>query len=538
MKGDFSRVTFDRKAHFSSVLMQQGRVLLDADWNEQTAILLHYLQTLAADLIGPHGGPAGELGFAVSPTTQGTPPRIADLQIGAGRYYVDGLLCEVDSQTLYTAQPDWRGGEFGKDVTLPLLVYLDVWEKEVNSIEVPRIREVALGGPETALRSKVVWQVRFVQRADAAPLNLNVNNVKCRTFAFTNPWQTLVESLQPANRGRLAANAANAADDPTNPCIQSPEARYRGAENHLYRVEIHRGGPAGTATFKWSRDNGSVIFPIETINGPLLTLETLGRDATLGLETGNWVEIVDSETGFGSDPVALLQVHDVDPIAVSVTLSGTPAADPQKALYLRRWDHQEGDPTLGGLTILDGAAVVEAAASPKWLNLEDGIQIRFDTAGPYRAGDYWLIPARTETGDVDWPETNNVPDLLPPHGVEHHYAPLAVIFADGVAPPKTIDLRHTIIPIASCCPAVEVEHPAVVAPGTMIEFEAVVTPPIQSPVFNWTVDGGTIEPPGSQGILVRVRPNAGQQRVTATVIVRTLTGCVVSGRGTCVIAGP
>ena len=30
MKGDFSRITFDPKKHYSRVLMQQGRVQLDA----------------------------------------------------------------------------------------------------------------------------------------------------------------------------------------------------------------------------------------------------------------------------------------------------------------------------------------------------------------------------------------------------------------------------------------------------------------------------------------------------------------------------
>ena len=63
MKGDFTRDTFDRRHQFSRVLLQQGRVLLDADWNEQTSILLHYIRTLATDLIGPHGGPNG--GFRI-----------------------------------------------------------------------------------------------------------------------------------------------------------------------------------------------------------------------------------------------------------------------------------------------------------------------------------------------------------------------------------------------------------------------------------------------------------------------------------------
>ena len=47
MKGDFTHDTFDQQNHCYRVLMQQGRVLLDADWNEQASILLHYLRILA-----------------------------------------------------------------------------------------------------------------------------------------------------------------------------------------------------------------------------------------------------------------------------------------------------------------------------------------------------------------------------------------------------------------------------------------------------------------------------------------------------------
>ena len=43
LRGDITRDTFDPSKHFSRVLMQQGRVQLDADWNEQISILVHYL---------------------------------------------------------------------------------------------------------------------------------------------------------------------------------------------------------------------------------------------------------------------------------------------------------------------------------------------------------------------------------------------------------------------------------------------------------------------------------------------------------------
>src|SRR5258708_13494839 len=63
------------------------------------------LERLAADLIGPHGGPEGQEAFAIGAVAnQATVP---DLTIGSGRYYVDGLLCEnLDAEATYFTQPD------------------------------------------------------------------------------------------------------------------------------------------------------------------------------------------------------------------------------------------------------------------------------------------------------------------------------------------------------------------------------------------------------------------------------------------------
>ena len=92
-----------------------------------------------------------------------------------------------------------------------------------------------------------------------------------------------------------------------------------------------------------------------------------------------------------------------------------------------------------------------------WLTLEDGVQVRFQPAesvqsppdpnaakNEYVTGDYLLIPARTATGDVEWPKVadaqgnpatdpqgNIIPAALPPHGVTHYRAPLAVINVTG-----------------------------------------------------------------------------------------------------------
>ena len=53
MKGDFSKWQFDEYDNFAGVLHQQGRVLLDADWNAQTRITNHWQDTAARDTIGP-----------------------------------------------------------------------------------------------------------------------------------------------------------------------------------------------------------------------------------------------------------------------------------------------------------------------------------------------------------------------------------------------------------------------------------------------------------------------------------------------------
>ena len=58
MAGDISRSSFNPLKHFSGVRMQQGRVQLDADWNEQVDIATYFTRAATADLIGPSGAPA------------------------------------------------------------------------------------------------------------------------------------------------------------------------------------------------------------------------------------------------------------------------------------------------------------------------------------------------------------------------------------------------------------------------------------------------------------------------------------------------
>ena len=91
-------------------------------------------------------------------------------------------------------------------------------------------------------------------------------------------------------------------------------------------------------------------------------------------------------------------------------------------------------------------------ASQKNERLEGKYANYFNDEKPhvYQTGDYWLIPGRTATGDVEWPGpvATPLPLSLSPQGVEHHYAPLCniTVAANGnvSAPAPADDLRRKL----------------------------------------------------------------------------------------------
>src|SRR5947208_4780847 len=180
MGADVSRVRFDPLQDFAGVVLQQGRLLLDADFNEYVALLDRRLRAETCDLtsFGPDPDHAGVAwvprqtpdGFRV--TASG-----GKLTIGRGRMYVDGLLAENHGDTLdgfdpllsehtgtadldYAKQPYWPSPD-ALPSGGPHLAYLDVWDREVTYLEDPELVEVAVGVDTTA-RMQTAWQVRLL----------------------------------------------------------------------------------------------------------------------------------------------------------------------------------------------------------------------------------------------------------------------------------------------------------------------------------------------------------------------------------------
>lgn len=198
MGDDRARPSFRPGTHYSSVLLQQGRVSLDSDANEAETIGEYERRTLARDVLGSTAFPGATEGagaFAVSSDGR-------RLRFGAGHAWIDGVLCEIG------AGPGAQGQRDVPDENLPkqagrYLVYLDVWKHGVTHLEDPSLTEPASDGPDTSTRSATGWQV-VLERAPA------------RTDLTRDP-----------SDAQLAARGA-----------------YDGPDNRVYRVEIHDAGDA------------------------------------------------------------------------------------------------------------------------------------------------------------------------------------------------------------------------------------------------------------------------------------------------------
>jgi hypothetical protein len=300
------------------------------------------------------------------------------------------------------------------------LAYLDVWQQHITALEDPQIREIALGGSDTTTRLKTVSQVKLTRVADldADP------PPQCRDFG--SDWAPIPAALR-----RLKARAM---PNPTSdrPCIVPAQAGYRRLENQLYRVEIHRSGDASTATFKWSRDNATLVTAWtgpDTANASTLAVDSLGFDSVRRFQPDQWVEITDSTRDLHNQPGSLVRLENA--VDQTLVLAGNATrADFPRLAKIFAWDHQATVAKPDGaadipLALVEGAIPV---LEGNWIELEDGVQIFFEPGGSYTTGDYWLVPARVIGASLLWPQDDSgEPILEPPLGITHHYCRLALL---------------------------------------------------------------------------------------------------------------
>jgi Family of unknown function (DUF6519) len=251
---------------------------------------------------------------------------------------------------------------------------------------------------DTCVRLQGVWTIDFVE---------DVGDRSCAEVAA---------ALPKLGRGRLTAAAPDG---------------YTGAENHLYRVEIHDAGALAQATFKWSRNNGSVVFALEQFLRPnaVLFAESSSDPQVLGV--GAWFEISSDDRERQGLAGTLARIAEWSEEKREAIFDRDVSAHAEETRpRARRWDQA------------DRATM---SVDPDWADLEAGIRVRF-AGSDFRAGDYWTIPARVASETVEWPTQ------APPQGVEHTLCPLALVTWDrsGAAPPSAYrDCRPVLAPLTA-----------------------------------------------------------------------------------------
>ena len=489
MSGDYSRVRFDPSLDLSGVLMQQGRVQLDSDWNEWVAALYRRLRAESVDTFGVQLTPGINGGVAV--VSSQTPDAFkieaagGSISIGRGRMYVNGLMAENHRYST-PENNDYGAAEFdpvlaelrGKDplpygkqpyfpnppdltnIVGSYQAYLEVWQREATHHQLPGIVENAVG-VDTTTRLQTVWQVRLFKNSSGAD---------CTTPDDKIPdWGAIISP----SAGRMSIKAEVVPPD-LDPCELPPSGGYRGLENQLYRIEIHDGGEPGTANFKWSRENASVESNVsEIISSTKLKLASLGRDEVLRFNKGDWVEVLDDWRelgGMDGKPELrhgeICRIKDIIEAQHTIELEKALPDDLIKNIgsllntdtlnerhtRVRRWD-QKGtvrdakNKVIVNLDTAGSSGLIPVPAPGVWVVLENGIQVQFSldpsiSGGKFRCGDYWVSAARSVDASVEkFTQT-------PPRGVHRHYARLAIV----TFPDTETDCRIHWPPAAgSCC---------------------------------------------------------------------------------------
>jgi hypothetical protein len=480
MSGDYSRDSFDTLRNFAGVFLQQGRAVLDSDWNELVETFDRRIRAETVDIIGRAVVPREtEHAFEVRLISDG-------FEFGRGRMYVDGMLAEsfgwadfdgtdpnrpapvIDrgrpgddgpegvldemisplegDYTSYFNQPYWPTPADLPDGG-PHLVYVVVWQREVTPTEMPELLEPALGGLDTTTRWQTVWQVRVLGNVD--------DGATCQT-----PDENLagwIDEIAPST-ARLSTGTVDV-EDPEDPCLVPPTEGYTGLENQFYRVEIHDLFDPETATdqpaqgdwgFKFSRENASVRASVNSIasDAESVTVARIGRDEVLRFRPGDWAEITDNHREFNHRSGQMLRVADVDPETREIEFESAIDADlvptgadgdtvTARRTRLIRWD-QRGivrldDGTQWADLDAEGSnGLIRVPPDGSTIVLESGITVTFSTAdgpGRFRQMDHWRFAARTAGTQVE------ILRAAPPDGVQRHHARLAVVTPGG---PNTV----------------------------------------------------------------------------------------------------
>lgn len=445
MKGDFSEWEFDPQSNEIGVLHQQGRGLLDQDWNTATVIAAIQRQIQARDAIGPFvAAIPAEVKDSFKVTQADADASGVNITLNPGRVWVNGFVIQVrdwpslPQPATYLEPPFHDPAVDTSSIAANVrdAVILEVWPESLNAFQDPvEMLEPALGGVDTTERVKLYHRLRLL-RLEAGD--------ECGNLA-----EKLADDFSTKGKLTVSAEEITVSGD----CPVDAGGGYTGFEHYLMRIEIT--DPDGSdARFKWSRFNGGLV----------------GRGTKSVTEDKVFIAANDqmiNHCGLTSFYLEALEENTVTGIwEITFTADATLSADGELDLTNissgSTWPGGDGNEAF--FRLWDGKDLISNfPIDPNPNELALGLRLQFDVAAAgnsnYKPGDFWTFPVRA-VGAVGFDADEAWPDDSAPQGVHYTRVPLAVLTWDSSIPatitePDQIhDCRHVFQPLTqldSCC---------------------------------------------------------------------------------------
>ena len=462
MGSDRARVSYDPSRKWRGLVAQQGRVTVEADWNEAASIDAERDRAATLDIVGPVGTPAGPpSGYTVTAVAAaGSPATPGDLTVGPGTLYLGGERLDLDAAVDLADQPDWLNQAADTLWMAPApasppvpvtseLVYLLAIEQEVSAVEDPALSDVALGGPDTMQRLRILQHfVRWpTQAADCAAAWAEVEAAWATIGLTPNTTSMRLDSTAALQAGFVTDPA------PAGPCEPVATGGYLGAENQLIRVQISSVNPAGEPTIVWGYDDATFLYQVTPAPAPdgsgnlALTLAEPPVDSFHYPLNGQAVELLSDAAILTPVPAGgaaaagyivaaagavTTLTQGYDPVTRTVAIAGPlpPELSGAGQLYLRVWQAAVPAPagTAVELTALGAATGVTVTLTP--------------AGGPFHPGDFWRFALRPSVPNLIYPARIGT-SAQPPDGPRVWACPVAFVSWD--TPPV----------VSSCLPPFE-----------------------------------------------------------------------------------
>jgi hypothetical protein len=515
MKAEISNLGLHRERRFTGVYLQQGRMLIDRDWNELCEILRHLGTAVVSEAIGTgvprhdglldyaaaatlklraqggHVAATGVIGEALPripaaktslyqnqldlpdsvrslsvPTQPGKP--VAKQSVVAAQLVQTPTASPAKkvsparkSKAVLDVSPelDVQPVKPPPSVPQPLqsgsldkkLLYVDIWDRVVTVFETDPALSGDLIDPALHGADSCFRKQRMVQIKAASLDDLAKPGDDPCLTAF------LPDRIPPKGDAVFDAGLTQAGEgaDPCDPCAEQVTIE-RSVTNHLFRLEVHsveynEKRQPTQLVLKWSQDNGS-------------------RE----LRPADFATMADPKTHsyeFFSDATErLLGMRSDDWVAEEFLRGVLDPVDSEQASgilpRIREWDgwcRLEGGNGAWAVTGgRDAGGVIGKGASIAGGTLQiqvaaGGFQFSLALDGhTFLSGDYWLALVRTRA-----PEKQRVRVISPtPVGIGHHYCILGVatakdpeVFFDQLS---AYDLRRLQHPSLTCLAAIDI----------------------------------------------------------------------------------